>query len=354
MNDYKLRRSSLTILCLILIGVSPPVLAWGERGHDLITRVAVHNLAKISANDAALVRPFQLRNHMLSHLSNVPDIVWRAPYMSKQDRQVNDATHYINLELVYPPDVSLAQLERDYASFAELARSKGISPPEKAGTAPWRVVQLHGLMVENLKLAAGAEDRDEKVKLINRALFYGGIMAHFVGDLANPHHTTADYDGRSTGNGGLHAYFESDVIRHLPVSLEQSVSSRASAGLLAKTVLKGVAKEDREATLNDASKLVFALVAESFGQVPRLVKLDDKHSLLERSDEENRRAKRKPVEKVARRYQKFATERLAIGAATLSRLWMLAWEQAGKPDMSDFHSYSYPVRPEFVDPDYLN
>lgn len=347
-------RLLLLIFWISLLGSSKSAMAWGERGHDLITRVAVQHLVKSTDNNQALVEPFASRDHMLSHLSNVPDIVWRADYMSKQDRQVNDATHYINLEHVYPSDVSLSQLQQDYASFVELARSKGIIQPEKVGTAPWRVVQLHRLMVENLKLVESAKDRDEKIRFINRALFYGGIMAHFVGDLANPHHTTADYDGRSTGNGGLHAYFESDVIRHLPVGLEQSVNRRATKGLLTKTVLKEVDKADRQATLNDARKLVFALVAESFRRVPDLVKLDDKHSLLERSDDVNRRAKRKPVETVARRYQKFATERLAIGAVTLSRLWMLAWEQAGKPDMSDFHSYSYPVRPEFVDPDYLN
>ena len=34
------------------------VFAWGERGHDVVTRVAIQNLRFISDDNEALVRPF--------------------------------------------------------------------------------------------------------------------------------------------------------------------------------------------------------------------------------------------------------------------------------------------------------
>jgi len=65
---------------LISVGlVTFNAFAWGERGHDLGTRVAVQNLRALSGDDPAVVTPFLQRDHMLAHLSNVPDIVWRAP-----------------------------------------------------------------------------------------------------------------------------------------------------------------------------------------------------------------------------------------------------------------------------------
>jgi len=100
--------------------------------------------------------------------------------------------------------------------------------------------------------------------------------------------------------------------------------------------------------LADPQKLVWTLVGNSHSRVSTLLELDEKYSLLEQSSDE------KPVTpQVAKRYQSFAAERLSIGAAAMSQLWLLAWQQAGSPDLSKFHSYHYPVKPDFVRPDYL-
>ena len=61
---------------------------------------------------------------------------------------------------------------------------------------------------------------------------------------------------------------------------------------------------------------------------------------------------RKPAKSVAKRYERFAVERMAIGASVLARLWFLAWRDAGSPDMSGFRSYHYPVQPPFITPVY--
>jgi len=66
MNFIK-RFGQVAISASILVS-SSPLWAWGERGHDLITRVAVQNLRVMSDDNQALVKPFVARNHMLGHL----------------------------------------------------------------------------------------------------------------------------------------------------------------------------------------------------------------------------------------------------------------------------------------------
>jgi hypothetical protein len=321
--------------------------AWGERGHDLITRVAVQNLRVMSDDNQALVKPFVLRDHMLAHLSNAPDIVWRAPYMSDLERKENYTTHFINLEKVYQGVTLWSDLPEDFEVYSKDAEANGHTAVE-VGTAPWRVLQLYQGMVDALVLAGQAEDKKALEESVNQALLMGGIMSHFVGDLSNPHHTTANYDGQLSSQRGLHAYFESQVVAELPFELSARIAKRTK-----KNWLKTYSIADQQAILSDPQKLVWALLGNSHSRLPALLKLDRSYSLIQESGAENGRAKRKPVKKVAKHYQKFAVERLSVGASALSQLWLLAWQQAGSPDLSKFRSYGYPVKPDFIRPDYL-
>ena len=323
------------------------VYAWGERGHDLITRVAVQNLRFISEDNQALVKPFVERNHMLGHLSNVPDIVWRAPYMTELERQENYSTHFINLEKVYKEVAVWSDLPDAFETYSKDARAQGHTAVE-VGTAPWRVSQLYNRMVQALLLAGQAEDKMAFEESVNQALLMGGLMSHFVGDLSNPHHTTANYDGQLSGQRGLHAYFEHEVVAQLPFVLSSRVAIQAK-----KNWLGAYSNAEQKTILSNPQKLVWALVANSHSRLPELLKLDTQHSLLEESKGDKGRATRKPVTETAQYYEGFAIERLAIGASTLSQLWVLAWQQAGAPDLSKFRSYYYPVKPDFIRPDYL-
>jgi len=158
------------------------------------------------------------RNHMLGHLSNTPDIVWRAPYMTDLERKENYSTHFINLEKVYHG----VALWHDFPSdFSEYSKESHVSShePEEVGTAPWRILQRHKGMVNALTSAGQAQDKKALENAVNQALLMGGLMSYFVGDLANLYHTTANYDRQLSGQRGLHAYFESDIVAELPFKL---------------------------------------------------------------------------------------------------------------------------------------
>jgi hypothetical protein len=352
-SNHGTSKTSSIYLLLCLIVHSGPSLAWGERGHDLITRIAVQNLKSQSTNNPAIMKPFASRDHMLSHLSNTPDIVWRAPYMSKEDRAENYPTHFINLEKSYDEIASVNDIDRDFASYAKRASTKGFNAAKDAGTAPWRALQLYDLMSTALKQAGKANNNDDMISATNDALLYAGLMSHFIGDLANPHHTTSNHDGQLTGNTGLHAYFESDVVSVLPMKLASQIDRTSKASLLHKTIFKNKSKQDTKQLLMDPQELVFGLVFNSFSNVDKLRKLDDRYSLIEKSTEKRTRAKRKPPESVAKHYNRFVIERLSVGAAVLSQLWFLAWQTAGEPDLSEYRSYHYPVKAEFIKPNYI-
>ncbi len=341
-------------LLVLIVGQAwtAPASAWGERGHDVVTRVAVQHLRELSDDNAQLMRPFLLRDHMLAHLSNVPDIVWRADYMDEDAKKANSPTHYINLEKVISGVARWDDLPRDFREYRALCKSHDKSTAD-VGTVPWRVLQLYKLIVNEL-INLDAKPDELKVRHINQALMYAGLMAHFVGDLANPHHTSANYDGQLTGNKGLHSYFESVVVAELSLKLPEKVYKKAGSK---RRWLSQYSKKEQREILADPQKLVWALLANSHAQVSKLTALDDRYAIVTKSNisPENRdSAIRKPAKDVASKFEKFAVKRLAIGADVLANLWLLAWQDAGSPDMSSYSSYNYPVQPPFITPVYIS
>ena len=194
--------SSFVFICSLVTPLK--VVAWGERGHDLVTRVAVQKMRSDSADNQNLMRPFLLKDHLLAHLSNAPDVVWRADYMSEEAKALNSPTHYISLEKALLGVERWDDLPLDFAKYRELCEVRGHKPDE-VGTAPWRVLQFYKLLVDEL---AGLDGKPEDLKIrhINQALMYAGLMSHFVGNLANPQHTSENYDGQLTGNRGCLLY----------------------------------------------------------------------------------------------------------------------------------------------------
>lgn len=337
---------TILLFILIILTVSQNALAWGERGHDLVTRVAVQNLRALSSDNPKLVRPFTVRDHMLSHLSNVPDIVWRAPYQSELVLEINPSTHYINLEKVYDNVELYSDIPSDFLEYAKDARAKGYEPNE-SGTAPWRVMQLYASLVDAMKQAGMAKHRKEIEKQGNQVLLMAGLMSHFVGDLANPHHTTANHNGQLTGQGGFHSYFESQTVEEQGFDLVAKSAKQAKRNWLTQ-----YAKKERKVILADPQKLVWALVANSHSNKKKLEAIDRRYSLLEESEGERGRAKRKPAKAMSKHYKKITIERIGAGASALSHLWLLAWQEAGEPDMSEFFSYHYHIKPDFIQPQY--
>lgn len=361
------------LLVGILFGAVPPAWAWGEGGHDTVTRVAARLLQDQTQNTAGagwgqLVAG---KENMLAHFSNVPDIVWRN---QPELKDLNGPTHFVDLEYYVGAPIDLKKLllkdlplkpsQVTPSYFSRYRKDADASLPKTlpeflkmAGSAPFRVGQLYHQMVKALREAVGGKTgADRKAFLetpVNQALLMGGLMSHFLGDLANPHHTTVDYDGWDRKQGGIHGYFEDKQVNAQSLALAQEVFERARqkkplANLLQRHHL------DTGRPL-DPTLIAWVVVLDSYAALDPLFDLDRRVSLQQESAPQKspQPAKRKPPAMVARHYHNFVVQRLALGADALAFLWQQGWREAGNPDVSDFHSYFYPVQPDFVPLDTL-
>lgn len=355
-------------LALIVGFVSPrPAVAWGERGHDLVTRVAVRLLIAKTAKGTPLATQLGRKEFLLGHLSNVPDIVWRN--QGEEIEKVNGPTHFLDIEYVAPeitfeaipktPALALARMKELCANPPKgyvCPEKDGKSPDESsAGTAPWRAGQLFRMTVESLKAATSGEKIDSAA--VDRAFVTAGVMSHFVGDLGNPYHATRNYDGWETGQGGVHGYFESGMISSYRLALDQEVFDEALTGRGLDRVLKQLPSTDRIALSHDPVALSMALALDSYSRLEAANALDRRFAMLKPSgvgpDGKSFSAERRPATELRFKFHRLHVERLATAAEVLAALWLQAWNDAGRPDFKDYRSFAYPVSPEFIPPDYL-
>ena len=352
--------------------------AWGERGHDLVTRVAVRTLHSQLGHDNGLTPSLINKEHHLSHLSNVPDIVWRN--QGDEVKNQNAPTHFIDIEyLDTKPVISnlpklpgealkmiaaqcLSQPQDDFCKIVGDSTSGKTGPEnntnavfDKTGTAPWRIEQLANALEEQWtllkKLQDGKSDTKSQQAAFDEALKFAGILSHFVGDMAQPLHSSKNYDGWDTGQGGVHWYFESEIVNELPLAFDQEVLDFSLTKRPFSAAMKSI-KQGEKLPLTRA----WALTLDSWAQLPLLLDLD-RRNLIAKSQQTKEGlklpAKRKPAADSAMVFHSLLVQRIATGADFLANVWLTAWQNAGKPDLNKIVSYTYYYSPEFVPAGYL-
>ena len=359
---------SLFFITTSFIPFSEYSYAWGERGHDLVTRVAARILTLSDAADNPIGETFLAKEHMLGHLSNVPDTVWRS--MGDAIEAQNGPTHYLDVEYVTlnPADSDLPKNKAEMESAMKklcttkpkgykCADEKGTEPKaEMAGTAPFRIRQIATLMQESFQKAADEQKKSTPAegqikKHLDDAFYFAGILSHFVGDLANPYHTSRDYNGYEINQGGVHAYFESDTVNTFDLGFDMDVYTKA-VELKDLAQLKKFAKDAKNPDYLD---IAYAQTKESFGNLKLVQELDLKYAItkLGNSDKGLKiKAERKPAEQVAVYFRPIIRDRMAQGAATLAYIWRMAWTNGGKPNLTAYRSYDYRMTPDFIAPNF--
>ncbi|MDA9951768.1 hypothetical protein N9D31_04230, partial [Oligoflexaceae bacterium] len=130
---------------LFLLGFSQSGWAWGQRGHQAITRAAIRLL---NAGEAKTLGQGYIAHEMhLSYLSNTPDTVWRSDSVSKSVRRKNAPTHYFSSEKLIG-EVSREALAKFLkASWKKKNQFKEIG---SKGSAPHRILQIQELLFKQL------------------------------------------------------------------------------------------------------------------------------------------------------------------------------------------------------------
>jgi hypothetical protein len=204
-------KRAILVACAValLVTVPRPVSAWGAVAHQLITRRAIDLLPPA-------MKPFY--EHVREELvlrSNDPDLWRNVPWD-------DDANHFLDFgipEFGPPPFVELPR-ERGAATA-----KFGAANLKRWGTLPWRVEEMAG----SLRRAFEGMSRQSPYAISEVTLF-SAVIAHYVQDATQPLHASDNYDGQLTGNHGVHARFERDLIEQYASRLQLQPQAPATVG----------------------------------------------------------------------------------------------------------------------------
>lgn len=328
--------------------------AWGQRGHDTICQAAT-----FLAQPESLRLFLQNRAPQMGYLCNIPDTYWRS--LPGDAAIYGSPSHYLDTELLgLPIDKIPTDYKKIIADFqgkpSPLNKNKNIESINKEfGSMWWRADQFARLATEAGKKAKSEVPPQGKKEEQNEALPYNqaitemvnsmGLMGHFVGDASMPFHSSLDHDGYGTGHGGIHAFYENDLVGMIDAKLIGDVVTRAQSLQKSWKPTGNIIERMRE------------LSKVSHAEIKKILALDKtkKASIF---SEENGIEIKKPADrelnmKSVAQYRPLILEQMARSAILLSTFWSEAYKNAGEPELKSFKSYSFPHKPNYVNVDYM-
>jgi hypothetical protein len=302
----------------------------------------------------------QNKPQMMGHLCNLPDTYWRT--LGAEATKLGNPTHFIDLDIT---GLKAAEVPTDFKAIVHAYTGapnrftmEGVirDVPAELGSVWWRVDQFYRRFLSfNRELQAAGmpknakEARDDRLPY-NRAVYEMvvslGLMGHFVGDASQPLHNTADYDGYATGHGGLHAYYEDEVVSQFDGDLQSRVLEEARTLKQAKCL--------KPPTVIEKMK---ALSEASLDELKPIMEMDPLKKPSTTGNERGMQLKT-PAEREGaavgyQRYNGIIVTELSRSALLLAKLWDDAYIEAGRPKLVTSKSYQYPLTVEFIAPDYL-
>ncbi len=307
-------RTLLRALCLSA-AVAAPALGWSAHGHRTITYLALDGLP---ADAPAWLRESPYRQRIADE-ANQPDR-WRGTRLPALSH-VNNPDHYIDLEKLPQFGLTLESvphLRNQYVAAMAVAKHthpERVAPydskadasgeSEYPGFLPYAIAEHYAKLrasFNDLRILETLADpaRADQLEIARlNVVYHLGMLSHFVGDAAQPLHTTSHHHGWVGDNPNgystdkrIHAYIDGDVVdvHHLGYdSLRPSLTFGVSV--------------DR----NDPWADMVVYINRSHDHVEPLYRLE-KQGLL---PQEEGRA--------------FITERLIDAAVTLAAMYSAAW-----------------------------
>ncbi|MFT4197483.1 MAG: nuclease [Pseudoxanthomonas sp.] len=295
--------------------------AWGGRGHAAIAAAAIDTLP-----DDGPVFLKRSRDYIAAS-AGTPDS-WRGesePFL-KIDEDPNHGWFREQFAFMkHPPRSRYAfvlalykQRQRIAASDPELARRMNV---RWTGTLPYAAVEGYQRLVANMRQWRATRARGESTAFLEQSCaFYATWLAHYIGDGAQPLHSSIHHDGWQgpnphgyTRDPSIHGRFESEYVEMIGLD-ERDLSSRYGA----PTHQQG-----------DVFEQILAFLDDSRGRVEQIYRLDKRGAFADPQDREAREA---------------VYVSAAAGAAMLRDLIYRAWRESALPPPA-------PSRPGPVDPD---
>lgn len=219
-----------------------PALAWDGHGHRLITALALDGAAEHPAMPAWLQQP-EVRVRCM-YQSAEPDR-WRGQRTSQLINE-NNPDHYLDIEDLEQYGLTLGTLPPLRSRYiAAMASAKALHPErftaynaseDPSGDKEYPGFVAHAIMEHYAKLQSSfrtlrvleALDEPRRENQIEQArsnvIYHIGVLSHFVGDAAQPLHTTRHFNGwvgvpgsaanpaGYTNSNRFHAYIDGGVL----------------------------------------------------------------------------------------------------------------------------------------------
>ncbi len=273
-------------VCASVAFVPAPAIAWGFAGHRLIMRHAIEVLPPE-------LKPFydHFRDEIVLRVVD-PDL-WRN--VGWED----DPNHFLDFgvpEYGAPP---FAALPREHGAALE---KFGAPTLKRNGLLPWRVAEEFG----HLRRTFADLPRNAPYT-ISDAVLFSAVLSHYVQDAFQPFHATDNYDGQRTGNTGIHARFERDLIERFGPRL---------------TIRPGALRPI--ANPRDAG---FDALVEGYGLVDQVLRADNEATVgKDAYDDEY-------FERFFAKVQPMLERQISAASAATAGAILGAWEQAGRPQL---------------------
>ena len=187
-----MRKALVVAVAVLLCSLAPsPAWAWGFAGHRFIMRRAIELLPPA-------LQPFFTAHRDELVVRVVDPDLWRSVGWD------DDPNHFVDFGVPeFGPDPFTA-LPREYGAAIE---KFGMSTLKRDGTLPWREAEEFG----NLRRGFESFKREAPYASSDTVLF-AAVASHYMQDAYQPLHATNNHDGQLTGQFGLHARFERDLI----------------------------------------------------------------------------------------------------------------------------------------------
>ena len=270
--------------------------AWGNEGHSMINRLAV---SQLPADLPAFLRTPSALDEV-EYLGPEPDR-WRSP-AEPELVAAQAPEHLIDLELAD----ALGELPRKRLDFEAKVFAAG-QRPEKIGLQPWQTVEVWQRLKAAMRAYRALSAEHKPTAPVEQAiLFYAGWLGHYVGDGAQPLHTSVQYNGWTGANPNgyttehkIHWQFEGPFVG---ANIKpEMVQPRMSAP---------------HAVEGDIFTAYVAYLRHSQNFVEQTYKLEKAGGWTGSGSPESR---------------EFAAERLAAGASMLRDMIMTAWRDSAAP-----------------------
>lgn len=283
-----MRKTIVALYVLVAVACLPSTAdAWGFAGHRLIMRRAIDLLP-------LEIKPFfeQYREEIVVRATD-PDL-WRNVGWD------DDPNHFVDFGVEEYGSYPFTTLPREYGAALE---KFGAATLKRNGLLPWREAEQFGNLRRGFEgFARGAP------YAVSDVILFSGVAAHYIQDAHQPFHASNNYDGVQTGNNGIHARFERDLIERFESRLRLNPGTPKA--------------------ITNARDAAFEALLAGYKLVDPVLQADnDAKAGRESYDDEY-------FAKFFAKVQPILEQRLSESIAATAGVIIGAWQQAGKPKLS--------------------